>query len=76
MTYIKKTNIIEERKSEGTIKRVRCPYCKTFLVPVSSYVTAMICWKCRKEFRIEQDEDKWENPYSDPMHTVVRSALV
>lgn len=60
MSYIKKTNIIEIREFTETIKRVRCPYCHTFLEHVPRYVTAMKCWQCKKEFRIEQDSEKWE----------------
>ena len=76
MSYIKKTNIIKTREPLGFVKTVKCPYCNTFLEPVPSYVTAMLCWHCGKEFRIEQDSEKWESSYADRMHTVVRSAIV
>ena len=75
MTYIKTTNIVEVTEPVGFIKTVRCPYCLVFLKPVPSYVTVMKCWRCNKEFRIEQDEEKWESAYSDPMHTVTRTIM-
>lgn len=58
--YIKKTNTISFEISEKSLKIVECPYCRTFLKPVPEYVTAMICWHCKKEFRIEQDHMKFE----------------
>lgn len=60
MSYIKKTSIIEVRKIYDNIKRVRCPYCLIYLEHIPEYVTAMKCWQCKKEFRIEQDSEKWE----------------
>ena len=56
MSYIKKTNVIETRESVGIIKRVQCPYCFVFLEPIPEFVTAMLCWRCKKEFRIERDK--------------------
>lgn len=60
--YIKKTNIINFEIYEKSLKIVQCPYCHTFLKSVPKYVTAMICWQCKKEFRIEQDHTKFEKP--------------
>lgn len=76
MSYIKKTNVIETRETSGIIKRVQCPYCYTYLEPIPEYVTAMLCWKCKKEFRIERDKGKWEGSYVEPMNTVTRTALI
>ena len=59
------TNVIGTRESIDIIKRVRCPYCHTFLEHVPGYITAMLCWNCKKEFRIEQDLEKWEDSYSN-----------
>lgn len=58
MAYIKKTNVVSFREITDSIRKVQCPYCKTFLEPVPTHVTAMLCWKCNKEFRIEHDQDK------------------
>ena len=60
--YIKKTNVIETRTVNRVLRKVQCPYCKVYLETVPLYVTAMICWNCSKEFRIEQDEIKLVNP--------------
>ena len=73
MSYLKKTNIIERRETTGVIKRVRCPYCYTFLDNVPKYVTAMLCWNCNKEFRIEEDSEKWNKPdFQTGMHIIGR----
>ena len=56
MSFIKTTNIISRRTTINTLKKVQCPYCKTHLESISEYITAMICWHCAKEFRIEQDD--------------------
>ena len=61
MSYIKKTHIVKIRNVDATIKTVRCPYCHTFLEPIPKYVTAMLCWYCKKEFRIEQDSNRYED---------------
>lgn len=61
MSYIKKTNMVETRQLYEDIKRIRCPYCHTFLEHIPKYVTAMLCWNYKKEFRVEQDSDKWES---------------
>ena len=58
MAFIKKTVVVTTSETTQTIKTVQCPYCKVHLEPVPKYVTAMICWKCSKEFRIEVDPDK------------------
>lgn len=58
MAFIKTTNIIKEDITEDIIRTVQCPYCKTYLKHVPRYITAMKCWHCKKEFRIQQDEDK------------------
>lgn len=75
--YIKKTNVVTERKTDGTVKKVQCPYCKVFLEPIPRYVTAMICWKCDKEFRIEHDPEKIVSPEApsvkgDTTRTIIR----
>gem|GEM_PF-3950167 len=58
MSYIKTTNRVYIKKHECNIKQVQCPYCKVFLQDVPDYITAMYCWKCKKEFRIQQDASK------------------
>ena len=58
MGFIKTTNTIVEEIIEETIRSVQCPYCKTHLKHVPRYITAMKCWHCKKEFRIQQDKDK------------------
>lgn len=60
--YIKKTNVVVERETVSTCKKVQCPYCRVYLEPVPEYITAMICWGCKKEFRIEHDPEKTISP--------------
>jgi len=73
MGYIKKTNIVEIREIYENIKKVRCPYCHTYLEHIPRYITAMICWHCKKEFRIEQDSEKWEaSNIKSGIHTMKR----
>jgi DNA-directed RNA polymerase subunit RPC12/RpoP len=59
--YIKKTNVVEIRSTTNTFRKVQCPYCKVCLESVAEYITAMICWNCDREFRIEQDKTKIVN---------------
>ena len=73
MGYIKKTNNISRRTITSTLKKVRCPYCKTYLESVSEYTTAMICWHCDKKFRIEQDESRILN--DDESNKITRTIL-
>lgn len=77
MVYIKTTNVISRRTTTNSLKKVQCPYCKTFLESVSEYTTAMICWQCDKEFRIEQDESKISNSdeYSSTKRTVLKGVI-
>ena len=58
MAFIKTTNTIGVEVIEETIRAVQCPYCNTYLKHVPGYITAMKCWHCKKEFRIQQDKDK------------------
>ena len=70
--YIKKTNVMKSRTTTSTIHTVQCPYCKTFLESISPYITAMICWRCNKEFRIERDKNKIIEPPSGMSRTMIR----
>lgn len=71
MAYIKKTNIIGIENISETIRKVQCPYCKTFLQHIPDYITAMKCWHCKKEFRIEHDKDKIIDPGSHSGRTII-----
>ena len=64
MAFMKKTNVMATRRTTATIKSVQCPYCKTHLEPIQKYVTAMVCWHCNKEFRIETDESRIQSQTS------------
>lgn len=57
---MKTTNIISERTVSSIIKTVKCPYCHNYLEPIIEYAISIICWNCKKEFKIEQDNNKWE----------------
>jgi DNA-directed RNA polymerase subunit RPC12/RpoP len=61
MAFIKTTNVVldDTIQIEKTIRTVQCPYCKVYLKGISLNITAMKCWKCKKEFRIQQDKSKF-----------------
>lgn len=37
---------------------IKCPYCYTTLQYIEWYATRMICWHCKKEFIIEEKDEK------------------
>lgn len=61
MAFVKTTNMVLDHtiQVEKTIRTVQCPHCKTYLKGISLDITAMKCWTCKKEFRIQQDKDKF-----------------
>lgn len=59
MGYIKTTNCIQDSRIVEIIREVDCPYCKAGLRGIAEYITAMKCWNCKKEFRIEQNKDNF-----------------
>lgn len=61
MSFIKTTNIITTEETTDIIRMVECPYCHTGLKPVPTYITAMKCWHCNKEFRIQQDPKRFKD---------------
>jgi len=76
MAFIKTTNIIREEETKGTIRMVECPYCRSGLKHVPAYITAMKCWHCGKEFRIQQDSEKTESIGKKPLgRTVLRGVI-
>ena len=58
---IKTTNVVTDETITENIRTVRCAICKTHLRGISQSTTAMICWVCGDEFRIQQDISKWED---------------
>lgn len=74
MAFIKTSNNITVEKITEHIKIVQCPYCKTYIKGVSKYITAMKCWHCNKEFRIQQDEARFDSDYREP-GKMTRTAL-
>ena len=62
MSFIKTTNIVEDKEFTEISRQVECPYCHCGLRNISGYITAMKCWHCNKEFRIEQDKNKFVKP--------------
>jgi len=59
MSYLKTTNIVEDKEFTETSRQVECPYCHCGLRNIPRYITAMKCWQCHTEFRIEQDQSKF-----------------
>ena len=74
MAFIKTSNNITVEETTEHIKIVQCPYCKTYARDVPKYVTAMKCWHCDKEFRIQQDKDRHYSDYKKPGN-MTRTAL-
>ncbi len=76
MSYIKTTNVIIDKEQTSYTREVQCPYCHTFLRPIPDYVTAMKCWHCNKEFRIEQDINKLISPNEVTLkHSVIKARI-
>lgn len=77
MAFIKTTNIVFDKtvQVEQTTRTVQCPYCKTYLQGISLNITAMLCWKCKKEFRIQQDKDKFSSKETGVMKRTVLGNL-
>lgn len=71
MAFIKTTNMVVDKVVQHDIRTVQCPYCKTFLEGISLSTTAMFCWHCRKEFRIQQDKWKFINDLPKGMKRTV-----
>lgn len=65
MSFIKTTNFVEDSEVIETIRQVICPYCKSGLRNIPKWVTSMECWNCKKEFRIEQNKNKFILPNLD-----------
>ena len=74
MAYLKTSNNILVKEVTNHVKIVQCPYCKTYIKGVSAYITAMTCWHCDREFRIQQDVTKYNSEYNKP-GTMKRTAL-
>jgi len=66
MAFIKTTNNILIESIQTEIKTVQCPHCHTYIKGVPEYITAMHCWYCKKEFRLQQDTVLWESDYLEP----------
>ena len=75
MAYLKTTNVVIEETYANTIRSVQCPYCKTLLKPVLGYTTAMICWKCNREFRIQQDVAKINPASAGIKRTIIKGDI-
>ncbi len=60
MVRIKTTNFVKDEEVKINVRTVRCPRCKTFLKGVRKDVTAMKCWCCDEQFKIQQDPLKHE----------------
>lgn len=59
MVFLKTTNNVVDETVERIIRTVQCPYCKTHLQGISKEVLSMVCWHCKKPFRIQRDKSKF-----------------
>lgn len=60
MVRTRTTDYVRDEEVKHIIRTIRCPYCKTFLKGVRKDVTAMKCWCCDEQFKIQQDPLKYE----------------
>ena len=61
MVRIKTTNVVKDEETTKSVRTVQCPICNTFLNGVDKSVVVMTCWLCNKEFKIQQDSNKYES---------------
>lgn len=77
MVRMKTTDYVKDEEVTSIIRIVRCPYCKTFLKGIRMEVTAMKCWCCDEQFKIQQDPEKYdpELPGNKRYRTITKGSL-